>query len=173
MVDHFHSPESVERNTNAANYGLKWRRIESGRNLSRLSSGSLMAGRYRPPCRDEDIRPQPARTGRIGSVQTALCRIRHLVPPCPITSAFPRWCVPHSKILDRVRPRLSLVSYLVSHPCKTRNVFYSYSNCLRVLLATCLPGSFWAIASRPLIEESRLRFHLLNSVGEPGGGVEK
>lgn len=35
-----------------------------------------------------------------------------------------------------------------------------------------LPRSLWATASRPLIEESRLRLHLLNSVGEPGGGVE-
>ena len=28
---------------------------------------------------------------------------------------------------------------------------------------------FWAKVSRPLFEEPRLRSHLLNSVGEPGG----
>jgi len=31
----------------------------------------------------------------------------------------------------------------------------------------------WAKVSRPLFEESRLQFHFLNSVGEPGGDVEK
>jgi hypothetical protein len=32
-----------------------------------------------------------------------------------------------------------------------------------------LPAEFWAKVSRPLLEETRLRSHFLNSVGEPGG----
>jgi hypothetical protein len=40
---------------------------------------------------------------------------------------------------------------------------------LSSLQCRSLPAEIWAKVSRPLFEETRLRSHLLNSVGEPGG----
>lgn len=146
---------------------------ERRRNRCRLNGWSLTAGRYRPPCRDEDIRLLPARMWRVGSMQTEMCQNRHGVPPCPSRPHLRDgvFRIPHSS-----RPLMSLAQSRFVFSCpihaRARNVFTLHSAIKGLASVSVIARTVWATVSRPLIEESRLRFHLLNSVGEPGGGVE-
>ena len=134
---------------------------------------SLTAGRYRPPCRDEDIRPRPAQIGRpacAGSMQRRMCRNRH---GAPLSIAAARrdgvFCIPCSS--TECGRWFSLV------PCPRLPSMRGHDTSSRLIqqmrylvsVSVFQPAQFWAKVSRPLFEEPRLRFHLLNSVGEPGG----
>ena len=154
-----------------------------GETLSRLRDRNLAAGRCRPPYRDQDVRPReqsgPDERREIApdAMQARSVEIV-MVPPCP------SW--PHVTMAFRIlRPLTVVRSSSASYPwlpsSGSRNAFTLSRNVSRLVRvdceqfarqSRCLPAVFWAKVSRPLFEESRLRSHFLNSVGEPGGGVE-
>jgi len=105
--DYFQSPESADATRTQRRCVCWWRRVARGDGGIATGSTveSLTAGRYRPPCRDEDIRPRPAQTewpACAGSMQRRMCRNRHGAPLVH-RGRTSRWCVLHSVFFDRWR----------------------------------------------------------------------
>ena len=147
--------------------------------LSRLSYRRLTAGQCRPPCRDLDVRPPRQRAGRAARdraaltqtrlMQTGMCRSRHDAP-LSIVAARTRWLSAFLRPLTVVGSVSLRVPRLPSMRAHETHFSFSFeSRSLPSLRCRSLPAEFWAKVSRPLFEEPRLRSHLLNSVGEPGG----
>src|SRR5688572_33317796 len=94
-------------------------------------------------------------------------------PWCPLVhrGRISRWAF---RILSTAHGRSYVPRFVFpgSHPVGHETHSLLSRNTMSSFRCRLLPARFWAKVSRPLFEEPRLRSHLLNSVGEPGGGVE-
>jgi len=166
-------PKRGGRNTNSAKEKLRMSTVARDGVARQLSERSLAAGRCRPPNRDQDVLLQQTCAGRnardcAGLMQTNKTRNQHSVPPCP--------SLPHITMDFRIpRPLTAVVLVALRVPVPIhegpRNVFH-----FEPQLRCSLGDRFRHRSGKskpPPVRGISTPARFLNSVGEPGGGVEK